>query len=301
MDPLVSVVLPTYNHAHFLYNAIQSVIAQTYTNFELLIVDNHSNDDTDAVVSGFSDPRISFLKIHNKGVIAASRNMGIKEAKGDWIAFLDSDDSWYPKKLETVMSIIKQEDIFDVLSTDELMVDSKTGSKNVLHYGPYKENFYKTLLIEGNCLSPSATLIRHDFLKQHNLLFNEGYEYIAVEDYDLWLNLANIGARFKFINIVLGEYLIHSGNNSSQLLRQRKNAESLLHDHVFKVQQFSAPVKLWMLFGPRLRMMEIRQLASDGHGLKVGKKIISMFFNYPVGTTVYLFNKFTRRFKNIIN
>jgi glycosyltransferase involved in cell wall biosynthesis len=300
MNSLVSVVIPTYNHAHFLHKAIQSVIDQTYTNFEILIVDNHSNDDTDAVVNGFSDPRISFLKIHNKGVIAASRNMGIKEAKGEWIAFLDSDDSWYPKKLETVMSIIKNEDVFDVLSTDELMVDSKTGAQNTLHYGPYKENFYKTLLIEGNCLSPSATLIRHNFLKQNNLLFNEAYDYIAVEDYDLWLNLANKGARFKFINSVQGEYLIHPENNSAQLLRQRKNSETLLHDHVFKVQQFCSPEKLWMLFSPRLRMMEIRQLAANGFNLRVGKKILSMFFNYPVGTTIYLFNKFTRRFKNKI-
>jgi glycosyltransferase involved in cell wall biosynthesis len=298
MDPLVSVVVPTYNHAHFLHKAIQSVIDQTYTNWEMLIVDNHSNDDTDTVVGGFNDLRIKLLKIHNNGVIAASRNKGIQEAKGDWIAFLDSDDNWYPKKLETVMGAIKQEDVYDVFSTDELMVDSKTGSNSVLHYGPYEENFYRVLLMGGNRLSPSATLIRHSFLKEHNLLFNEAHEYIAVEDYDLWLNLAKKGAKFKFINSIQGEYLIHPGNISAQLLRQRKNYENLLHEHVFCIQKFHPmPEELWKQLAPKLCIGEIKQLWSDGHIWKACKTTMNTFFTYPLDTTSYLYGKVINRLK----
>ena len=73
--PLVSVVIPTYNHAHFLGVALESVIDQTYTNWEAIVIDNHSTDDTDAVVRSFKDSRISLLKIHNDGVIAASRSL----------------------------------------------------------------------------------------------------------------------------------------------------------------------------------------------------------------------------------
>jgi glycosyltransferase involved in cell wall biosynthesis len=297
MEPLVSVVVPTYNHSHFLKKAIQSVIEQTYGNWEMLVVDNYSEDDTDEVVNKFDDSRIRLLKIHNNGVIAASRNKGIQEAKGEWIAFLDSDDSWYPKKLETVMNVVKQQDIYDVLSTDELMVDTKSNSNTVLQYGPYKDNFYKVLLLEGNCVSPSATLIRHRFLQKHNLLFNESPEYIAVEDYDLWLNLANKGASFKFINSVQGEYLIHQGNNSAQLLRQRKNAETLLHDHVFKVQKFCSPNELWHSLKPRIMMMEVRQLAGDGNKLAAGKKAMEMLLKYPIGTSEYIFDKVKKRLK----
>ncbi len=93
---LVSVVIPTYNHARFLGRALQSVMDQTYKNWEVIIIDNHSQDNTDEIVEAFKDPRITLLKIHNNGVIAASRNMGIRAAKGEWIAFLDSDDHWYP-------------------------------------------------------------------------------------------------------------------------------------------------------------------------------------------------------------
>src|SRR4051812_44716056 len=103
VNPLVSVVIPTYNHAQFLGRALGSVIAQTYTNWEAIVVDNHSQDDTDAVVASQSDPRIKLLKIHNNGVIAASRNKAMREARGEWIAFLDSDDAWYPEKLAVLI------------------------------------------------------------------------------------------------------------------------------------------------------------------------------------------------------
>ncbi len=97
---LVSVVIPTYNHARFLGRALQSVLDQTYTNWEAIVVDNHSQDNTDEVVQRFACGRFTLLKIHNNGVIAASRNMGIRAAKGEWIAFLDSDDWWKPNKLQ---------------------------------------------------------------------------------------------------------------------------------------------------------------------------------------------------------
>ena len=90
--PLVSIVIPTYNHANYLSKALQSVLDQTYKNWEAIVIDNHSTDDTNEVINRYVDPRIKYLKIHNCGVIAKSRNVGIQTAKGEWIAFLDSDD-----------------------------------------------------------------------------------------------------------------------------------------------------------------------------------------------------------------
>ena len=98
--PLVSVIVPTFNHGHYLGRALQSVINQSYTNWELIVINNHSTDNTDEVIFGLSDKRINHFKIHNNGVIGASRNAGIKLAKGEWIAFLDSDDWWHPDKLK---------------------------------------------------------------------------------------------------------------------------------------------------------------------------------------------------------
>ena len=100
VSPLVSVVIPSYNHGRFLGRALQSVLDQTYTNSEVIVVDNHSTDNTDEVMASFADQRITYLKIHNNGIIAASRNAGLRLAKGEWIAFLDSDDYWSGNKLE---------------------------------------------------------------------------------------------------------------------------------------------------------------------------------------------------------
>ena len=128
-SPLISVVIPTYNHAEFLKVAISSVLAQTYQNFEIVIVDNHSNDHTREVVVSFSDDRIHLHKINNNGIIAASRNLGIDHAEGDWIAFLDSDDYWYPTRLQCLVDSMDSNLQYDVISTDEYKINNLTGKK----------------------------------------------------------------------------------------------------------------------------------------------------------------------------
>lgn len=92
MSKLVSIVIPTYNRAQDLERALKSLLAQTFCDWEALIVDNYSKDNTDELIKSFNDPRMKLFKIHNQGVIAASRNVGIKNAKGGYVAFLDSDD-----------------------------------------------------------------------------------------------------------------------------------------------------------------------------------------------------------------
>ena len=90
--PIVSIVIPTYNREQFLSRALISVVSQSFTSWEAIVVDNYSEDNTEQVIEDFGDSRIKLLKIHNRGIIAASRNIGIKTSKGKWIAFLDSDD-----------------------------------------------------------------------------------------------------------------------------------------------------------------------------------------------------------------
>lgn len=289
---LVTVVIPTYNHAQFLGRALQSVVNQTYSNWEIIVVDNHSQDNTDEVVKGFGDPRIQLFKIHNHGVIAASRNLGIREGKGEWIAFLDSDDVWYTNKLEVCMKASEEHDSYDVITNFELMVDLRYGSKKILRHGPFQSDFYKILLIDGNRLSPSATLVRRAFIEQHSILFNESKNYITVEDYDLWLKIALKGARFKFINHVCGEYLIHSANNSSQIERHMAHLETLLREHVFQVQEFESNRELlWKQINVRLqlayamRYMECKQIKN---ALKI---LVKSLILYPNQVIILIFNR----------
>jgi len=295
MNTLVSVVIPTYNHAHFLGRALQSVLDQRYPHWEALVIDNHSQDNTDDVIKSFNDPRIRPLKIHNHGVIAASRNLGMRKARGEWIAFLDSDDCWYPGKLEIIMAAAEADNTFDVLSNDELMVDIKTGVERVLRYGPYQKDFYKILLVEGNRLSPSATVVRRDFLVQHGLAFDESQDYVTVEDYDFWLNLAHKGARFRFIHDVQGEFVIHGSNSSSQLSRHLKNGEALLHHHVFNIQQFHpSPDRLWNLVSTRLRLGEVRQFAVNGQLALALKLALKTLICSPAGIAMFLYFRFKK-------
>ncbi len=109
MSELVSIVMPSYNTASYIEESIESVLAQTYTEWELLIVDDCSTDNTDAVVAPYlADTRIRYLKNETNSGAAVSRNYALREAKGKWIAFLDSDDLWEPQKLEKQIAFMRE-------------------------------------------------------------------------------------------------------------------------------------------------------------------------------------------------
>lgn len=295
-SPLVSVVIPTYNHAHFLVAALQSVIDQTYLNWEAIVVDNHSTDDTDTVVQSFKNPRISLLKIYNDGVIAASRNMGIKNAKGEWIAFLDSDDLWYPEKLQVVMTQVSAASSVDICSTDELLVNELTGKNTVLRYGPFQSDFYKQLLETGNCLSPSATLVRRDFLRSNDIMFRENKEFITAEDYDFWLLLARADAKFKFIRSIQGEYRIHANNHSGKIERHEQSIGEVIKDHVFKLQEFQTNKEsLWRDINARLLAARAKNLFLNKQFFAAAAGLFDACRTSLKGTCRYFFLKFKKK------
>lgn len=137
MEELVSIVMPSYNTAEYIGASIQSVLNQTYKNWELLIVDDCSTDNTDAVVAGFADSRIRYLKNEKNSGAAVSRNYALREAKGRWIAFLDSDDLWAPEKLEKQVAFMLTHDYAFSYTQYEEIDDS--GKKNgVFVTGPRK-------------------------------------------------------------------------------------------------------------------------------------------------------------------
>ncbi len=293
MKPLVSVVIPTYNHAHFLGRALESVISQTYQGWEALVIDNHSTDNTEELVAEFQDSRIRLLKIRNDGVIARSRNLGMQEARGDWIAFLDSDDLWYETKLATILPYITLPDSgYDVVSTDEMTVDRDLGSKQVLRYGPASRKMYRSMLLYGNRLSPSSTAVRRSFLVEHDLKFRELPAFVTVEDYDFWLNLANKGARFKFLPVVEGEYTIHSANASGDTDRHRQNLIALLKDHVFNVQQFEVDQeRLWQRVYARLLIRDAVHPRQSEAVQERLRSLLSAFQLSPTGCGAYVANR----------
>lgn len=255
-SPFFSVVLPNFNHGRFLKEAIDSVLYQDYKNWELLIIDNYSTDSSDEVISSYNDSRIRVFKINNEGIIAKSRNLGIKNAKAKWIAFLDSDDIWYHNKLSRLIELTDNN--FDIICSNEYRHNLKEGVKKPLFYNLKSNNFYKELLLKGNALSTSATIVSKDFLNKNKLDFSENLDFITVEDYDFWMQIALKNGSFGFCKEFLGEFRIHESNNSNNFKLHSNNLIKLLKKHVYEIQDFSEKDKLWDKVKPRLTLMFIK-------------------------------------------
>ncbi len=253
---IFSVVIPTYNHARFINRCIDSIISQTYTNWEAIIVNNFSADNTIELIEAYNDPRLRIVNFKNNGIIGASRNIGIKSSKGESICFLDSDDWWYPNKLEIVYQYILNNPKIDVICHDLILNDLILEKKYLLPCGPVVPNLYRDLLIHGNRFPNSALSIKKSTLESNNITICETKEIVSVEDYDLSLQLASCNANFACLNIPLGEYLIENNNISGSKIHEI-NLEFLLRKHVFEVQTFEPNKnKLWIEVCSRLNFIK---------------------------------------------
>jgi len=249
-----SVVIPTYNSSKTINKTITSVLRQKYKNFEIIVVDDGSNDNTVSKVKQISDSRIRVFKIKRSGGPAKPRNYGINKSISEWICFLDSDDLWDPNKLKILSQSIKQSN-FDILCHNEYIF--KLGKKKIQKYGPFQKNFYKTLLINGNRLSTSATMISKKFLSKNNLKFNESKKFVSVEDYDLWMLCAKKKANFLFIDDVLSTYIVHNEGISQNHNKHLNSFKSLLKHHVFEIQNFENNKKLWEYFEKKIELLNL--------------------------------------------
>ncbi len=173
--------MPSYNTARFIADSISSVFCQTYTNWELIIVDDCSNDDTDSIVASFKDDRIKYFKNEKNSGAAVSRNRALREAKGKWIAFLDSDDLWYPEKLEKQISFMKNNGYnFSYTNYVKIYEDSTpmgilyTGPKKVTKTGMFNYCWPGCLTVMYN--AEAVGLIQIEDIKKNN-------------DYAMWLEI----------------------------------------------------------------------------------------------------------------
>jgi len=230
--PLFTVVIPTYNQADYLKEAIDSVLAQSFAEFEIIVVNNHSTDNTRGVIEEFHDPRIKAIDFSNEGVIGAGRNVGIRAAKGDYVCFLDSDDTWYPEKLAEVAQVIQEDPEIGLICHNQDMVRDGVVEQQT-NYGPpsdYTGKIYDYVLGASNGPSTSATTVSRSVLEDVSG-FSEDRAFITVEDYELWLRLAKV-CRFHFIDSVLGTHMYHGESSSN-------NAERLLNGGLAVLDQIS--------------------------------------------------------------
>jgi glycosyltransferase involved in cell wall biosynthesis len=208
--PLVSVIVPAYNVADFIGDALNSVLAQTVTDYEIIVV-NDGSPDTEALEKVLAPylSRIVYLKQENRGVSAA-RNTGIKAARGSLIAFLDGDDSWLPHYLEVQVPRIQADSTIDVLYPNVIMFgDSSEAGEEFMTLCPSNGEVTFERLIMQECNVSNCSIARRETIIRAGL-FDE--ELRSVEDFDLWLRVIKHGGRIVYHRDVLARYRRRSGS-----------------------------------------------------------------------------------------
>lgn len=211
MKPLVSVVIPTYNRADLISFTIDSVLKQTYESFEIIVVDDGSTDNTLEILSTFGDS-IKVFTQNNEGVSSA-RNKAIKNSSGDWIAFLDSDDLWYPQKLQCQFEKLKSEGDYKWMYCDAEYFDNETQASLGLISDiakPHTGWVLKDLFMSNFISSPTPVVAREVF--DVTGVFHD--EKLLPEDWDMWLRIAS---HFPvcYVDLPLARYRTHISNTSN--------------------------------------------------------------------------------------
>lgn len=247
-SPLVSIIIPTYNRANCISRCINSVIEQTVTNWEIVIIDNNSTDSTLEIINGFSDERISTIKIDNNGIVAASRNIGIRLSKGEYVAFLDSDDWWLPEKLEISLSELESgSDLVyhDMYNISKLPVDAK--KHLIVATRALSRPVFIDLLTNGNAVINSSVVVRRNFLEEIRG-FSEEKELIGAEDFDGWIRISKLTDKFSRLEPTLGYYWSGGGNVTSAKTRLT-NTLFLRHKYKLELNNiFGNKLPGWILY-----------------------------------------------------
>ena len=208
MDYYFSIIMPAFNAHQFIKESIESVINQTYSHWELIIIDDNSSDDTFLIASGFAkiDSRIKLLhNVKNEGV-SYSRNTGITAAQGNYLAFLDSDDIWYPNKLESQVQLIQSNPGHPIYFSSYEVINDHSISTSKVFLAP-SEVSYKDLL-KSNTIGCLTSIINRE------LVNNPSFAEIGHEDYLLWLSILRNGAMAISTSDVLAGYRVHAGGLS---------------------------------------------------------------------------------------
>jgi len=278
MTPKVSVIIPTYNRADLLPRAIDSVLNQTFKDFELIIVDDGSTDNTKEIVKEYQkkDERIKYIWQENSGGPAKPKNTGIKNSQGEYIAFLDSDDEWLPEKLEKQLKLLGSSNTLGFVSCNALIIDENNNRKEKYN-SPKNKNFVS--LLEGNKIwSCSSVIVKKDIFERLGF-FDENLNF--GEDWEMWLRIAK-RYNFDFVYEPLIKYYLHQNNISSieTNFKKIKNFEQILKRHTEDFKKY-----------PKAQSVVFRNIgtfyALDNDGKMARKYFKGAIKNNPLSLRLY--------------
>ncbi len=213
MNPEVSIIIPSYNSEAYIAQALDSVLNQTYRNFEIILIDDASGDSTLAIARSFNDRRLKIIANQQNRGVSYGRNCGIKAAKGNWIALLDSDDWYAPERIEKLLSVAEQENA-DLVADDLYLIrdDESQPWSSLLRENNQEKTSVQLIdavkFVKSDRPTPinakrnwslgyTKPLIRREFLVKHDLKYNEAIR--VGEDYILYLECLRRQARFVLV------------------------------------------------------------------------------------------------------
>ena len=283
--PKVSIIIPTYNRADLLPRTIGSVLNQTFRNFELIVVDDGSTDNTREVVKKFEekDLRVKYIWQENSGGPAKPKNTGIKVAKGKFIAFLDDDDEWLPEKLEKQIKLFRNtSNNLAFVGCNILVIEEEKNKiiKRVKMSNYSKGVFFKKLL-EGNFIfTSSSVLIKKEVLDKVGF-FDTNLKY--ADDWDLWVRVSEHFS-FSFVPEYLLKYYLHQKGITINL-NPAKEAE----EHQYILKKFQRYYKKYpSIYSIHLRKLASRYCTSDK--MKEGRRTyIKAIRVYPPNLKAYFY------------
>ena len=215
--PLVTVLIPTYNCEQYVYDAIKSIIGQTYTNFECIIIDDCSTDNTVEVIKSITDSRITLIQKPKNSGYTNSLNYGLSIAKGKYIARMDGDDVSLPTRFEKQVAVLENNSDIIVCGSVFKILDSQ-----VIIQAPEHHKDILLGLLKDSCIGHPTAMIRTSTLDKNSIKYNPNYE--PAEDYDLWVRLSQLGKLYN-IQEVLFLYRVHDNQVSiTKKEIQRKSA-----------------------------------------------------------------------------
>ena len=260
--PKVSIVMPVYNTSEaYFREAIESVLAQTFTDFELLIIDDCSKPYIEKIVKSYNNQRIKYIRLSVNSGASKARNVGIDSAKGSYIAFLDSDDVWLPTKLEEQVRFLTQHPTIGCLGTKVEVIGNDAPNSGFKNSAESHEKIELGLVVQGCMLCQSTVIIRKSVLDKNHVRYKP--KYVPSEDYAFYLDL--IGkTKFHILPLTLVQYRCHLDNISHRKEKEQlekylmAKREALLRYFKPKPRQKELPVKFFL--GLRLNYEEIKCL-----------------------------------------
>ena len=235
---MISIIVPVYNAEKFIKETIKSVLNQTYTDFELLLVDDCSKDGSVQAIESFEDPRVILLKQEQNAGAYAARNRGLKEAKGRYIAFIDSDDLWEPCKLERELAFMEREDAGFVFTGYEFADENCVGTGKVVKV-PHTINFKQAL--SNTTIFTSTVLIDREKIPDELIEM----PHIASEDTATWWRILKAGHIGYGLNENLVKYRRSKGSLSSDKIEALRRIWGLYR----KIAGLSVVSSAWYFVG----------------------------------------------------